>query len=108
MTAKYINNKSEIGVLVSRGWGAGWSTWHDYNDRDFFSMDKTLVEMCLQEAKTEEVEAYLTSKDKDVYMGGWEDCRVTFLPPNTAFRINEFDGNETLWTIQDLRQNTGE
>ena len=109
MTEKYYNDKGEIGVLVSGGWGSGWSSWiHTPDDPDFFLMDKTLVEMCLRKATMEEVEAYLEAKGIDVWLGGWRDCCVTFLPPNTPFRIHEIDGSETLWTRDDFNRNTGE
>ena len=112
---KHYNDKGEIGILVSGGFGAGWSTWHwvishkDKNKgKDFLTMDKTLVEMCLGKATKKEVEKYLESQGIDTYTDGWNDCRVEYLPPNTAFRIHEYDGSESLWTINDLRENTGD
>ena len=104
---KYYNDKGEIGILVSGGFGAGWSTWASSN-RDFLTMNKTLIEMCLQNTSQIKVDDYLESHNIDTYTGGWKDCRVEYLPPNTPFHINEYDGSESLWTIEDLRQNTGD
>jgi len=104
---KHYNDKGEIGVIVSGGFGAGWSSWNS-SHRDFLTMDKTLVEMCLQQATIEKVENYLESHDIDIYLGGWEDCHVEYIPPNTHFNIYEYDGSESIMTADDLRQNTGE
>ena len=98
---KYINGKGEVGVLVSSGYGAGWSTWGDA--QEFLSMDKTLVEMCLQGKDEDEVETYLVSKGYDEeYLGGWSDCSVEYLQRGTAFLISEHDGSETLETSEIL------
>lgn len=29
MVERYYNKKNELGVLISVGFGAGWSTWND-------------------------------------------------------------------------------
>ena len=107
MIEKHYNDQGYIGVIVSGGFGAGWSSWN-YSHKDFLTMDKTLVEMCLQQATIEKVENYLESHDIDVYLGGWGQCHVLYIPPNTPFRIDEYDGSESLITTDDLRQNTGE
>lgn len=98
---KYVNDSGQIGVLVSGGFGAGWSTWGE--DSNFLSMDKTLVEMKLNNAPQEEVEAYC-EKVKGVapYMGGWDDARVEWIDKGTSFTIEEYDGSESLRTISNL------
>ena len=110
MIEKYYNTNGDIGIIVSGGYGAGWSTWLS-SHKEFLMMDKTLVEMCIQCATEEEVAAYLQNQfgeDFYCYMGGWDDCRIVNLPPNTAFKITEYDGSESLLTIDDLPFNTGE
>ena len=73
---KYENESGQIGVIISGGFGAGWSTWND--DRDFFSMDKTLVEMKLRGAPETEVEKYCKNiKDDSPCMGGWSEAETS-------------------------------
>lgn len=98
---KYENEYGQIGVIISRGFGAGWSTWND--DGEFFSMDKTLVEMKLNDASEEEVEAYCRKvRDDTPYMGGWSDACVEWIDKGTSFTIEEYDGSESLCLIADL------
>lgn len=98
---KYENENGQIGVLVSGGFGAGWSTWG--GDSEFLSMDKTLVEMKLNDAPESEVEAYCEKiKDDSPYMGGWSDARIEWLDKGASFTIEEYDGSESLRMISDL------
>lgn len=98
---KYYNKDGKVGVLVSRGYGAGWSSWAT-NHEQFMATDKTLVEMCLKECSEEEVEKYLLSKGVDEYLGGWGDCVVEWLDEGAFFMIQEYDGSESLFISEDL------
>lgn len=98
---KYENENGQIAVLVSGGYGAGWSTWN--LPRDFLAMDKGLVELKLKEASAAEAEAYCQSKGvKGVCTGGWSQVRIEWLAEGTAFTIEEYDGSESLRLISDL------
>ena len=98
---KHENDSGQIGVIVSGGYGAGWSTWG--GDSEFLSMDKTLVEMKLREASQEEVEEYYKKvKGEPPYMGGWDDAEVEWLDKGTVFIIEEYDGHESLRLASDL------
>lgn len=88
-----------VAVLVSPGFGAGWSTWS--SPEDFLAMDKTLVQMAIDSKSADEVEAYLNTKDLDIYMGGWP-VSVEWVPKGTPFRIDEYDGSESLVTTNDF------
>lgn len=99
---KYKNDRGLVGVLVSGGYGSGWSTW-GYEDSAFLAMDKTLVEMRLRGAGEEEVETYLEGVLSEApYMGGWDQVEVAYLEEGTAFIIEEYDGSESLRTLDDL------
>lgn len=67
---KYENDKGQIGVIVSGGYGAGWSTWERTNiiTSEFLCMDKTLVEMALRKAPVSEI----NYRVKDIKIMG--DC----------------------------------
>lgn len=51
---KYYNEQGEVAVLVSSGFGAGWSTWVG-GDESFLCMDKGLVELHLRGADADKV-----------------------------------------------------
>ena len=99
----------KVAVVVSPGFGAGWSTWafrgeEDY--RDFMLFDPTLVDMVERGASAETIETYVTSMHPGTYCGGADDLTIQWLPVGTAFRIHEYDGSESVeirddinWTI---------
>ena len=99
---KYKNEKGEIGVLVSYGFGSGWSTWC-LEHRNFLAMDKTLVEMKLDDVEMVKVVSYLERTLGEIpYMSGWHQVRVEWIKEGTAFVIEEYDGSESLRTLDDL------
>lgn len=100
---KYVNEKGEIGVIISGGYGAGWSTWNSEHS-EFLLMDKTLVSMKMDKFTDDDVLAYLNKVlgGEAPYLGGWRDAKVVFLKKGTVFNVNEYDGNETIETLDDL------
>ncbi len=96
MIDKFEKN-GEVAVLISPGFGAGWSTWGNKDDKEFLTFDSGLVKLAENKAKWEEVNNYLISKGFiDVYAGGWHDIEVKWLPKNHKFYIHEFDGSESI------------
>lgn len=98
---KYINDEGKVGVLVSYGYGAGWSTWN--GNREVLVMDKVLVTMKLANDDEDTVVNYceMLTGEKP-YMGGWSSTEVVWLDKGTKFRIDEYDGAEALITTADL------
>lgn len=97
VTPRKVTDGERVAVLVSPGFGAGWSSWaHEY--AEFLLFDKSLVEMAQRKASTEEVEAHLKRvlNDEYVYCGGWDQIKVEWVDNGTAFRIDEYDGSERL------------
>jgi hypothetical protein len=96
----------KVAVLVSPGYGAGWSSWSYHGDEvdytDFLLFDPTLVDMVEREVSAEAIEAYVTSKCPNTYCGGIEDLTIEWLPVGTAFRIHEYDGSESVEIRDDI------
>ena len=91
----------KVAVLVSSGFGAGWSTWnYQYGTELLF--EPTIVKM-LDEGKSEdEILAYCEVKYPEGYFGGIDDLAVQWLPVGTHFRIHEYDGSESLEVREDI------
>ena len=53
---KYFNENGDVGVLVSGGYGAGWSTW-DYSGRytEQILFEPTVIQMILDNADPKDV-----------------------------------------------------
>jgi hypothetical protein len=98
----------KVAVLVSPGFGAGWSTWAYRVEEDnpgFMLFDPTLVDMVERGASVEAIESYVTAKYPDVYCGGADDLTIQWLPVGTAFRIHEYDGSESVEIRDDIEWN---
>jgi hypothetical protein len=88
MTEKLIRD-GLVAVAVSHGFGAGWSTWNDVD-----CMDARFNRLFL-EGKVKE--ACALAKELDLgYTGGAEDVKIHWVPIGTEFRIEEYDGSESL------------
>jgi hypothetical protein len=99
MVEKYYNEKGELGVLVSYGFGAGWSTW---NDKEL-AYDKRIIEKWLEDVTSDEMCDYVESLGyKRPYMGGYRDLRLEFIPKGTMFCIHEYDGAESVETPETM------
>ena len=105
---KYVMS-NKIAVLVSSGFGAGWSTW---NQREL-AYDKRVVEFwlehkndkafiaCLEdleENKTKEkvLKLFKSWGYSGVYFGGFSDIALEWVPIGTWFKVSEYDGSESI------------
>jgi hypothetical protein len=84
----------EVAVLVSPGFGAGWSTWNYQYPEMLF--DPKIVAMVETEQSDEAIVEYCKVKYPEGYFGGVDDLQIVWLPVGTHFRIQEYDGSESL------------
>jgi hypothetical protein len=82
-----------VAVIYSPDYGAGWYTWNTKHQDMLF--DPTVV-MFVESGDLDKVEAYATLKWPEAYIGGIRDLKVEWIPEGTAFKINEYDGNESI------------
>lgn len=92
---------NKVAVLVSRGFGAGWSTWNDGDDLVF---NERIALAVLGESEETPVQA-ANAEYPDAYDGGVNDLCVEWVPVGTAFRIREYDGSESLEIAHDVDWN---
>lgn len=108
-------DKTEYAVLVSQGFGAGWSTW---NQREL-AYDSRVVEFYLTHKDDEEwmhtvEESGLMSREESFahkearkffesigynecpYMGGFENIELEWVPCGVIWRMDEYDGAESI------------
>ncbi len=83
----------KVAVLISLGFGAGWSTWN----REQLDMlfDAGLADLVLK-GDPEQILAYATVKWPDAYLGGLEDLTVVWVEQGQLIKINEYDGRESI------------
>src|SRR5258708_5572262 len=91
----------KVAVLYSPGFGAGWSTWNtEEGVAEFMSMDAEVVQAFLDgggAAASAVVEKKYPGKYCCVL--GASDLKVAWLDQGTRFRIDEYDGSESIEEI---------
>lgn len=111
----YNEDKTAFGVLVSYGYGSGFSTWekrelaYDCRVIEFWMahqnnkpwMDTVSVYPykgfeSVAHAEAREFFVNELGLDDCPYMGGFSDCVLEWVPVGARFRINEYDGAESL------------
>ncbi len=89
---KKLIRDGKVAVLISGGFGAGWSTWN-YGEPQML-YDPVIVKMLEQSKSESEIEQYCKEQYPNAYLGGLDGLYVEWLPVGTAFRIHEYDGSE--------------
>ena len=97
-----VIRKNKVAVLISHGFGAGWYTWNTGNPELLFS--PKIVEM-VEQNRANEIDEDWVLKNlgiSDIYCGGASRLKIHWLPVGTAFKVDDYDGAESLETIADL------
>lgn len=97
----------KVAVLYSPGYGAGWSTWCCNDDLiETLLFHPLIVEKVESghenEITTEWLVQQFGKEFEAVYCGGAGQLEIEWLPKGTAFRIEEYDGFETVISTYQL------
>ena len=97
-----------VAVIISSGYGAGWSTWNPGPNREILAFHPKLVEWVESEqpivvAISTILKEILGEKEaEEIYLGGVDQLSVIWVPHGTKFEIEEYDGSEYIITENDL------
>jgi hypothetical protein len=91
----------KVAVLISPGFGAGWYSWHRELPQLLFH--PKLVEM-VEQGKRNDIEEEMVESLFDTtktekgyfYAGGADQLKIVWVPVGTKFRIDEYDGSESI------------
>lgn len=83
---------NKIGVIVSLGYGAGWSTWGDRKS----AIDQELAKAIDDGVEFSVISAIAEKNWPSQYQGGLDQCVVEWLDVGTVFKISEYDGSESI------------
>lgn len=95
MDIEKYEKDGKVAVLVSPGYGAGWSTWASSSVDKAVAMDKRIVQYVLDEDLVS-LREFMEKEYPHVYLGGMEDLIVEWVTKGEAFEITEYDGYESL------------
>lgn len=83
----------KVAVLYSPGFGAGWYTWNQTVPQLLF--DPAMVKL-VENEMFDELATYVVLKYPDIYTGGMKDLKVAWIPEGTLFRVEDYDGSESI------------
>ena len=83
----------KVAVLYSPRYGGGWSTWNPRHPGILF--DPAIVDF-VEKEQSEELQVYVTLKYPGIYDGGMDGLQVQWIPEGVFFRVNEYDGSESI------------
>ena len=105
---KKVNDRGEVAILVSPGYGAGWYSWNtDYPQLLF---DPEIVDFVLECEKNDvsyidkekQIINKFQSKYPNAYLGGADGLKVKWIKQGTQFKIKEYDGSERVEYCYDV------
>lgn len=85
LVVKKVVRNGKVAVIVSPGYGAGWSTWH--SDPESAMFDPKVVEW-IENGKQGIPDI------GDAFPGGLPEAQIVWISEGTNFRIEEYDGSE--------------
>lgn len=91
----------KVAVLYSPNYGAGWYTWNDTIPfKKELVFHPQLVQKVLDGKADDITEEFLKKifgeNAEDCYTGGVSDLEIAWIPEGTRFKIEEFDGYESV------------
>ena len=93
MTFEKLERDGKVAVLVSHGFGAGWSTWDSENKGMVFN--KRIALAVLGESGELPIVA-AAAEYPNSYHGGVKGLVVEWVKKGDRFEIDEYDGSESL------------
>jgi hypothetical protein len=97
---RIVRDGTEVAVLVSGGFGAGFSTWNKISPMNPLAVTAILFDRRDLLANASEDERARMG-DRDAYMGGVDDVSIHWVPVGTLFRVDEYDGAESVEYLSD-------
>ena len=100
---KLYDKQGRVAVLYSPGYGAGWSTWYSGRNSEQMVFSPQIALAVLNGGN---VESAANEEFPETYKGGVDTLAVEWLTPGTQFRINEYDGSESIETSDSCNWHT--
>ena len=86
----------KVAVLVSPGFGAGWSTWCRGHNAEAILFDPEVVAWVENHKRGPLPNMETKYGVEGFFDGGASDLQVQWVPVGKKFRVHEYDGNEHL------------
>ena len=93
---KKVIRNGKVAVLYSPGYGAGWYSWNTESIDCLFHPE---IVKLVEEDRKEEITVEFIQNLLGIeyfYAGGARDLKISWIDENTLFRIDEYDGYESI------------
>ena len=94
-----------VAVIISPGFGAGWSTWNNDSIAEVLLFHPKIVEMVEQNRISEITDNWLRINcdiSIDYICTLADSLQIEWMPIGTPFIVEEYDGSESIRTLDDL------
>lgn len=91
----------KVAVLVSPGYGAGWSTWNNFDLAVDLIFHYDIASMLHNKVQFSQIEQYAKAALPDAQLHGLDKVEIQWVPEGTRFQIKEYDGSEWIETHED-------
>ena len=88
-----VERDGMVAVIVSPGFGEGWSTWSYDREAAVFAPD---VVAWIEAGKPADAALLSEWQERYGYLGGLRDVEIEWVPKGARFVIDEYDGSESL------------
>ena len=111
----YNDDRTAYAVLISSGYGSGWSTYNSTYpeiayDKEVIAWYSTLTPKYIEQVSIRDTVANKFTQKffnslgyKDIYFGGLKPNMIKWIPVGSIWRVDEYDGFETVEFL-DLRK----
>jgi len=101
MRPNKVLKDGKVAVLISPGYGAGWSSWNAPDYQEMMIFDERFVQAALAGASFKEVhqlalKVFGLGPDDYICTSGWDDIKVEWVDVGTSFEIEVYDGSERI------------
>lgn len=94
--AERVVRDGMVAVLISPGYGAGWSSWGDESLREQKLFCPRMVEALEAGVSKAELQKIARKEFPEEYSGGVDQLRVEWVREGEPIRIVEYDGSERI------------
>lgn len=91
--SKLIKN-GQVAVIVSRGYGSGWSTWNG-DFREAMVFDPEIAQALINNDRQQAL-VLAKAKYPNALLSGLDEAEVNWVAQGERFSIDEYDGYESL------------
>ena len=97
MNMNKLEKDGKVAVIISPGFGAGWSTWNS-EFRDTLLFDAEIAQAVIDGDKAKAMKLAM-EKCPGLYPGGAGGLMVEWIDKGSVFEVEEYDGSESLHII---------